>query len=448
MRLRTRVTAAVVTVSTIGTLMLGGLTISEVRNSRIGEVDRALLEAATRIASSPSDPVAAGLLAVDRSALPIALGFSAHGAGFTWLRDLTDIALPTPSNAQLQDAADGPDQIAGEFRMTAVKLADGATLVVAAPTADIDAQTGTDIAFLAAFWVLLSLIMGFIIRVLVRRDTRDIERLVALAADVAGGAEVDAVPQRARSAEVAALADALRRMVSTLQAAVRTEQAANLRMQAFLGDASHELRTPLTVVKGYLELLERDVSTEQRERALHRMRTETARMEMLINDLLLLAEIGSPAPADFEPVELSGVVRTAVDDLRVLQPERPIEAELATSGAVHAVAAHAQRAVGNAFANIRRHTAPTDPVRVSLRSDGATALLVIEDGGPGLSDDMYERGIAHFQRFDRSRSRGTGGSGLGMSIIAAVMQETGGAVHIGPSELGGLRMELQFPHAS
>ncbi|MHB0929685.1 MAG: ATP-binding protein, partial [Candidatus Nanopelagicales bacterium] len=114
---------------------------------------------------------------------------------------------------------------------------------------------------------------------------------------------------------------------------------------------------------------------------------------------------------------------------------------------VRAIPSHLHHGVGNAFANIRRHTTADDPVHVSLSSDGTSALLVIEDGGPGLSPEMYERGISHFQRFDQSRSRASGGSGLGMSIISAVMGETGGSVKLSPSELGGLRMQYRFPLA-
>lgn len=445
MRLRTRLTAAAVTVSTAGTLALGSLTISEVRNSRIGGVDSSLLAVATHIAGNPDDPVAAALQAVDRSPLSVALGFAARGAGFTWLRDLVDVSLPTPTMTQLRAAEEQPLTVPGGTRLVAVELPDGAVLAVAAPLADIDRQTTVDVLYLIAFWVGLSLIMGLLIRLLVRRDIRDIERLAARATEIAAGEEGRDAVVRARSQEVAALDEALRTMVDTLRGAVRVEQDANHRMQEFLGDASHELRTPLTVIKGYLELLERDVEPDQRDRAMHRMRAEAARMELLVNDLLLLAEIGSPAEQAFEPVDLTGLVRIAIEDLRELQPERPVEAAIGGAGAVRAVSSHAQRAVGNAFANIRRHTAPTDQVRVSLSADGATARLVVEDGGPGLSAEMYERGIAHFQRFDRSRSRGTGGSGLGMSIIAAVMQESGGAVGIGPSELGGLRLEFVFP---
>jgi len=447
-RLRTRLTAAVVTVSTIGTLVLGGVAITEVRRSRIDAIDRTLLAVTTQIAATPKDPVAAAMLAVDRSPNALALGFLAKGSSFTWLREMPDVVAPMPTYDEQERALNGAVGMSGAFRVITTRLEDGATLVIVASTADVEQQTANEVVFLATFWLLLTLLMGALIRVLVRRDVREIEHLVSLASDVARGAESIEIPEGARATEVGVLASALRRMVSSLRGAVVAEQAANQRMQEFLGDASHELRTPLTVIKGYLELLERDVEPDQRDRAMHRMRAEAQRMELLINDLLLLAEIGTPAPELLESIDLTSMVRVLVDDLRELQPERPVDANVSAQVRICAVPSHVQRAIGNAMANLRRHTAPTDPVRVELHPESTTARLIIEDGGPGLSDEMYSRGIAHFQRFDRSRSRGTGGSGLGMSIISAVMEEAGGQVVIGRSELGGLRMEYTYPLAS
>lgn len=447
MKLRTRLTAALVTVATFGTLLLGGVSISEVRKSRVDAVDRSLTAVLTQVSSNPADPVAAAMLAVDQSPIALALGFAAPGAPYTWLRELSDVVVGKPTVTERRAALQGAIDMHGGYRLLTVHLQDGADLFVVASLDDINRQTDFDVVFLATFWLALSLLMGIVIRILVRRDVREIEHLVTLAGRVADGAEAIEIPEVARATEVGDLATALRTMVTSLREAVIVEQTANQRMQEFLGDASHELRTPLTVIKGYLELLERDVEQEQRDRAMHRMRAEAFRMEQLINDLLLLAEIGSPTEEPVESINLSELVTVLAEDLRELQPERPLETHLDPGVVIRAVPSHVHRAVGNSMANVRRHTRVGDPARISLRSDGVTARLVVEDGGPGLSDDMYKRGIAHFQRFDKSRSRGSGGSGLGMSIISAVMQEVGGDVSISRSDLGGLRMEFVFPLA-
>ena len=445
MRLRTRLTTAVVIVSSAGTLLLGGVSISEVRNGKVDAVDRTLLAVTEQAASNKADQLGAALLAADQSPTAVALGFAAPGAGFTWLHELPDENIPSPGSRLLKAAFAGPLTTTDGYRMTAIRLRDGEELVVAASLTDIGRQTVSDIVSLATFWVVLSLFMWVVIRLLVRRDTAQIERLVAVASDIAAGVEDVEIPARASSSEVDTLAAALRRLVASLRGAVLTEQATNARMQEFLGDASHELRTPLTVIKGYLELLERDVEPQQRERALLRMLTEAQRMELLIEDLLLLAEVGTPVPEQPEHIDLTALVRVFVDDLRELQPERPVDASIATGIVVSAIPSHLHRAIGNAFANLRRHTSPSVPVRVHLLQVGDEAALVIEDGGPGLPASVYETGMAHFRRFDKSRSRASGGSGLGMSIVAAVMAELGGSVAIEPSDLGGLRLRYRFP---
>ncbi len=441
-------TLAVVAVSAGGTLVLGGVSVTEVRASRISAVDRSLIAVAAQITGNTSDPIAAALLAVDSSPIALALGFQAPGSGYAWLREIPGSSVPVPTFKERRQALTGPIGSHSIFRAIGVRLSDGSELVVLASIEGIEQQTANAIVFVASFWILLSLLMGIVIRMLVQRDVREIEHLVALAKEIANGSELISLPDSARAAEVDELAKALRRMVLSLRGAVLVEQRANQRMQEFLGDASHELRTPLTVIKGYLELLERDVPPEQRDRAMHRLRAESRRMELLINDLLLLAEIGAPAPEAVESIDLSEMVHVMVDVLQELQPERPVSAEIADGVLIRAVPAHVDRAIGNAMSNIRRHTKTDDAVHVLLQARGQSAELSIDDAGPGLSADMYSRGITHFQRFDRSRSRGTGGSGLGMSIMAAVMDELGGTVSIAPSALGGLRIAYSFPLAT
>jgi two-component system OmpR family sensor kinase len=101
--------------------------------------------------------------------------------------------------------------------------------------------------------------------------------------------------------------------------------------------------------------------------------------------------------------------------------------------------------LANAFGNIRRHT-PTDaPVQISLTSNNGKIHLAIGDGGPGLPTRAYVEGRQHFQRFDKSRSRETGGSGLGMSIMSGIINEHGGTIELGVSKLGGLLLEITLP---
>jgi signal transduction histidine kinase len=106
---------------------------------------------------------------------------------------------------------------------------------------------------------------------------------------------------------------------------------------------------------------------------------------------------------------------------------------------------HIDRMIQNIFSNIKRHTPANAPVRVQLKSKGKEVHVRIEDGGPGLPEDAYNKASYEFERFDRSRSRDTGGSGLGLSIIAAIVKEHSGSISLSKSPLGGLAIQIQLP---
>ena len=225
------------------------------------------------------------------------------------------------------------------------------------------------------------------------------------------------------------------------------DQQALGRMQKFLGDASHELRTPLTVIKGYNEMLSKNQlsESEDRERAFLRIGSEIDRMENLIHDLLLLAELGESRPTTFEDVDLGDLLQAHVKDFMLLNTEQEVKLLLDKNCILQGSREHLNRLIQNCLSNISRHTPPDTPVRVSLKVRGKRIHLIIEDGGPGLPDSAYGSSITAMQRFDPSRSRESGGSCLGMSIIAAIIREHGGELELRKSELGGLAIAIELP---
>ena len=447
MNLRTRITVAVVTTVAVATLAVGSLAIVGFRTSNISELDGQLRTVLEQVGSAVGDPVSEAILAVDESRVPLALGFSAQGIDTVWLRELPVAKVPAPSTDVLKRAILEPITISSEYRVATALLPDGEYLVVAAALTAVNREARNATLRLLLLWLPFNAASAAFVSFFVARNVRQLERLVAAASSIAAGAADVEIPASGRSSEARELAAALDQLVLSLQHALATEREMNQRMQEFLGDASHELRTPLTVIKGYLELLERPdgLPEDQRDRAMDRMRSEAARMEMLVNDILLLAEIGSPRDEDLTEVDLTGLVRVLVDDLRALQPDRVITTNISSDITTFGVPSHVHRAIANAIINIRRHTPPEAPVHVDLHANEQWVFLTIEDGGPGLSPDHYARGISHFQRFDKSRSRSSGGSGLGMSIIAAVVEQLGGTVKLRTSSLGGLALDFTLP---
>ncbi|MHB1089654.1 MAG: sensor histidine kinase, partial [Ilumatobacteraceae bacterium] len=205
--------------------------------------------------------------------------------------------------------------------------------------------------------------------------------------------------------------------------------------------------TPLTVVRGYVDILfgGRELSDDQRERAIRRLISESRRMDVIINDLLLLAELGEAHIAPDDEVDLSRIVVDHFTDLGMHQPERKMTINVQPSLTPKGNAAHLERLVTNIKSNILRHTEPDVEVQVSLAQRDGDIVLEVDDAGPGLAPSMYERNAAEFQRFDHSRSPDGGGFGLGLSIIASIVQRHSGTLELLPSPLGGLLTRVVLP---
>ena len=216
------------------------------------------------------------------------------------------------------------------------------------------------------------------------------------------------------------------------------------RMQSFLADASHELRTPLTVIKGYSEMLSKGQISEEsdRRKAFVRVNSEIVRMENLIHDLLLLAELGETSIPIREEIDFSELLTSFSRDFQTLNPERVVSVEVEDGISCLGSIDHMRRLIQNILNNISRHTPEDAPVRIQLTRSGKKTLLILEDGGPGLPDSSYREGIELLNRFDSARSRDTGGSGLGLSIIAAIVHEHDGTLALRKSTLGGLAVEI------
>ncbi|MFM8447741.1 MAG: sensor histidine kinase [Candidatus Nanopelagicaceae bacterium] len=204
-------------------------------------------------------------------------------------------------------------------------------------------------------------------------------------------------------------------------------------MQEFIGDASHELKTPLTVIRGYSELLSN--SPEQSEKYAKRINEESLRMNKIIDQLLKIAALDEGLRQQPTAIDISEYLKSHIEDLLVLQPNRQVT-YISKPLTIKAPYDLVDTMLTNVITNARVHSPESAPIQISI--DGKT--VTIEDGGPGLKEIPDKP----FKRFDTSRSRETGGSGLGMSLIQKSAKELGAKLTFGKSELGGLKVELQF----
>lgn len=451
MRLRTRLTIGGSLVVGIMAIGIASTALVSAENSEQARLDQSLSRIANAARAAGSGAVNKALAISVESPVEVALAIVTTDGDFTVINDAELDNKQAPSTADLQRAltTDVEVNLPQHYLIRTVSLKSDGYLVVATSLAAVDSNRSANLTKFAWLTLIAILLAGVALRFIIRRDLRVIDSLIEVAEDISEGDVQAVIPTRGGDSEVDQLAASLQRMVATLQHSLEVEQETQQRMQQFLGDASHELRTPLTVIRGYVELLSHsaDLPVDQRERAFNRLTSEIQRMESLIRDLLLLAELGDAAELPADVVDLSGLVTTAVEDLRALEPKRVLTAEIADQvkllGSEHLL----QQLLANLFGNLRRHTPADAPVRVTLAAQGEQLRLSVEDGGPGLSDAALQRGIQHFQRFDAARSRESGGSGLGMSIMAGIVERHGGQIRLGRSDLGGLAVEITLPRA-
>jgi two-component system OmpR family sensor kinase len=266
------------------------------------------------------------------------------------------------------------------------------------------------------------------------------------AAAIAAGDLSRRVERDDERTEVGRLGHALNAMLAQIESAFRARETSEAKLRRFVADASHELRTPLAAVRAYAELFHRGAAEHPQdlERSMHGIERESERMSLLVEDLLLLARLDEGRPLDRAPVDLAAVVREAIDAAHVVDPERPVEVEL-DDATVVGDRSRLRQLVDNLFANVRAHTPPGTPVRVSLRRQSGAVELAVADRGPGLDDELAARVFERFYRTDASRTRASGGVGLGLSIVAAVAEAHGGTASARPTDRGGATFVVTLP---
>lgn len=209
----------------------------------------------------------------------------------------------------------------------------------------------------------------------------------------------------------------------------------------FAGDASHELRTPLTVIKGYFELGKKSPAILSNPETISRLLSESDRMERTITQLLEVFEIESLPTENFEDFDLSNFLKSKLLVFQETNRDRELTCHIDEYIKLPGNRELFEKILGNLFRNIQSHTRNDDPVHISLTRSKGKIRLSIEDGGPGIGHLEKAR---LFSRFEKSRSRDTGGSGLGLSIINSASRKLQGVVSLEKSHLGGLRVEIEF----
>jgi len=343
-----------------------------------------------------------------------------------------------------------------QFHVRAWTLANGDQLILALPLSDTSAtlhrllviETAVTAAALAA-----AVGLGLLA---VRVGLQPLTKIEATADAIAGGDLDRRVPGDTAGTEVGSLARALNAMLNQIEGAFAARDATEAqlrssegRLRQFVADASHELRTPVAAVSAYAELFElgaRD-RPDDLERVMTGIRTETARMAQLVDELLLLARLDEGRNLERQPLDLAALAAEAIAAAATISGDWPTQLEAAEPVEVRGDSGRLRQALDNLLGNVRAHTPSGTRTTVSVTRHGDSAVVRIADDGPGLGTADAERIFERFYRADPSRSRDHGGSGLGLAIVAAIVHAHDGDITAAPNRGGGAGFTITLPLA-
>jgi two-component system OmpR family sensor kinase len=467
--LRSRLLSALLVVTAVGLLLLGGITYLGQRSYQLEQLDEQIRRAPPAAVGAlegrdfegggpgrdpergppPGGGLPPGTYVERRDADGRVVAADVFGYG----QDITaDPALPDemPLGRPFTVSGENGDEARYRVYAEADRFGSG-VIVVAAPMTELDDRLNrllvVELLVIAGVLVML----GFVGWAVVRVGLLPLDRIGHTAGAIAGGDLSHRVETTDPRSEVGRLGIAFNAMLDRLEDAFSRQRASEDRLRRFLADASHELRTPLASIRGYAELFRMGAASSPEEvaKAMRRIEDEAARMGVLVDDLLTLARLDEIAEAPHTDVDLRALAADAIEDARATAPDRDISLTVDDSGARVLGDAHQLRQVlGNLLRNALVHTPAGTPIEVAVRTDGASAggvVLEVRDHGPGLPAGDPSALFERFWRAEAGRERGKAGAGLGLAIVAAIVDAHGGRVSAGDAVEGGAVFSVVLP---
>ena len=330
----------------------------------------------------------------------------------------------------------------GDYRLLSVPGPPGVSYLTGLPMTQVNSTLRQVATVEIGVFAVALLLTGVLGTGFVRLSLRPLRRVAATAARVTelplASGEVtlpERVPDADPRTEVGQVGSAFNRMLGHVEAALARRAASEARLRRFAADASHELRTPLAAIRGYAELARRHPGPVPADiaHALGRVESESARMSVLVDELLLLAQLDAGRPLAKEPVDLTRLAIDAASDARaasqdhrwVLElPDEPVLVE----GDEHRL----HQVLANLMSNAAKHTPEGTTVTVALTigADPPAVRVSVTDSGPGIPEELQPALFERFVRGDSARSNAGTSTGLGLAIVQAVTTAHGGSVSV------------------
>ena len=322
------------------------------------------------------------------------------------------------------------------------------TVIVANSLEEVD-KTLSRLRFLfLTLGVIALLAIALASRWIIALGLKPLEQVEDTAEAIAAGDLSARLPAAKPDTEVGRLTTALNTMLTRIEESFEVRVESENKLRRFVADASHELRTPLTAIRGFAELHRQGavVGEDKTKELINRIEKESIRMSSLVEDLLLLARLDQSRELSEDPVDLNTLITEVTASARAAGPDHPIEVKLGESEIfVLGDSLRIHQVIANLLANARTHTPAGTKIVITAEQGIYETIISVSDNGPGLSRADQEKIFERFYRADPARVRNSiEGSGLGLSIVDAVMTAHGGYVSV-KSELGeGSTFTLHF----
>ena len=342
------------------------------------------------------------------------------------------------------------------FRVLARLLPSGAGSAIAAISLEEIEKTLNRLRtlfFFIGFIVLL--LIGLLSLAVVQLGLKPLTAIESTADAIARGDLSARLPDANPKTEVGRLTGSINSMLSKIEDAFAARKSTEDKLRRFVADASHELRTPLTAIRGFAELHRQGAmeGSEKTAEVIKRIEDESKRMGSLVEDLLLLARLDQARPIVLKPVEVNEVVNEVIAATKAVFPNQEITTLFSSTEVfILGDSEKIYQAVSNLVVNACTYSPDGSKIKITTQELENEILISVKDNGPGLSMDDSARVFERFHRADTSRVRhrkhGQQGSGLGLSIVDAIMHAHGGNVSV-KSEIGkGSEFILAFPIAN
>lgn len=457
MSLRARLLALLVALTAAGLIVVGGVSYAALRGQLYDRIDKQAVSALFQLPREfdddhrgpdfrppPDRTIPGGTYGEVRDARGRVLEQTTIGGYRSARRPRLPADPPVTTDLAHPKAVD-----ANGYRVVAAELDDG-LLVAALPLAELHDTLNDLLRILLVVAAVVLAALAAAAWWLVRLGLSPLERMEKTARAIAAGDLSRRVEATSERTEVGRLGLALNRMLGQIETAFREREQSEERLRTFLSDASHELRTPLASIRGYAELYRMGAARSEvdQQKAMTRIEAEAKRMGVLVDDLLALARMDEEREFVREAVDLSELAREAVDAARAAAPDRPIALAVTGPVSVEGDPGRLRQVVDNLVRNALTHTPAGTPVDLRVARGEERAQLEVRDHGHGLPPGDPAALFERFWRAEGGRKQGKAGAGLGLAIVAGIVEAHGGEVTADAAPGGGARFTVSLPLAS